>query len=107
MKLCNGFNIRDRQNLFHIGLRPHEVILANPYGRKLKTFYCICYSFRTLSVERPTFWNEECGKYFQKSMDQVLNPHQRYCRSYIDDVAVFSETWSDHMQHPKKMFLRL
>ncbi|GFX76899.1 hypothetical protein TNCV_3279341 [Trichonephila clavipes] len=45
------------------------------------------------------FGMKNAGSTFQKSMDQVLSPHHNYCRSYIDDVAVFSETWSDHMQH--------
>ncbi|GFV01500.1 retrovirus-related Pol polyprotein from transposon opus [Trichonephila clavipes] len=40
-------------------------------------------------------------------MDQVLSPHHNYCRSYIDDVAVFSETWSDHLQHLEGVFKTL
>ncbi|GFU37640.1 retrovirus-related Pol polyprotein from transposon opus [Trichonephila clavipes] len=32
-------------------------------------------------------------------MDQVLVKHRAYCRSYIDDVAVFSKTWEQHMKH--------
>ncbi|GFS28970.1 enzymatic polyprotein [Trichonephila inaurata madagascariensis] len=43
------------------------------------------------------FGMKNAGSTFQKSMDQVLSPRHNYCRSYTDDVAVFSETWSDHM----------
>ncbi|GFT51690.1 retrovirus-related Pol polyprotein from transposon opus [Trichonephila clavipes] len=50
---------------------------------------------------------KNAGSTFQKSMDQVLSPHHNYCRSYIDDVAVFSETWSDHMQHLEGVFKTL
>ncbi|GFY68426.1 enzymatic polyprotein [Trichonephila inaurata madagascariensis] len=50
------------------------------------------------------FGIKNAGSTFQKSMDQVLSPHHNYCRSYIDDVAVFSETWSDHMQHLEDVF---
>ncbi|GFT69272.1 retrovirus-related Pol polyprotein from transposon 17.6 [Trichonephila clavipes] len=50
---------------------------------------------------------KNAGSTFQKSMDQVLRPHHNYCRSYIDDVAVFSETWSDHMQHSEGVFKTL
>ncbi|GFU55130.1 retrovirus-related Pol polyprotein from transposon 297 [Trichonephila clavipes] len=53
------------------------------------------------------FGMKNAGSTFQKSMDQVLSPHHNYCRSYIDDVAVFSETWSDHMQHLEGVFKTL
>ena len=38
------------------------------------------------------------GSTFQKSMDEALFSHRRYCCSYIDDVAVFSSSWEDHLQ---------
>ena len=41
---------------------------------------------------------------FQISMNKALAPHKKYCRSYIDDVAIFSETWTEHLQHVKKVF---
>ncbi|GFW39902.1 retrovirus-related Pol polyprotein from transposon 17.6 [Trichonephila clavipes] len=50
---------------------------------------------------------KNAGSTFQKSMDKVLSPHHNYCRSYIDDVAVFSETWSDHMQLLEGVFKTL
>ncbi|GFW22109.1 hypothetical protein TNCV_1632391 [Trichonephila clavipes] len=50
---------------------------------------------------------KNAGSTFQKSMDQVLSLHHNYCRSYIDDVPVFSETWSDHMQHLEGVFKTL
>ncbi|GFS97187.1 retrovirus-related Pol polyprotein from transposon 17.6 [Trichonephila clavipes] len=53
------------------------------------------------------FGMKNAGRTFQKSMDQVLSPHHNYCRSYIDDVAVFSETWSGHMQHLEGIFKTL
>ncbi|GFS88892.1 retrovirus-related Pol polyprotein from transposon opus [Trichonephila clavipes] len=53
------------------------------------------------------FGMKNAGSTFQKSMDQVLSDHHNYCRSYIDDVAVFSETWSDHMQHLESIFKTL
>ncbi|GFT09114.1 retrovirus-related Pol polyprotein from transposon 17.6 [Trichonephila clavipes] len=36
---------------------------------------------------------------FQKVMDQVLVKHRAYCRSYTDDVAVFSKSWEQHIKH--------
>ncbi|GFX59077.1 hypothetical protein TNCV_3815111 [Trichonephila clavipes] len=39
------------------------------------------------------FGMKNAGSTFQKVMDQVLMKHRVYCRSYIDDVAVFSKSW--------------
>ncbi|GFU84183.1 retrovirus-related Pol polyprotein from transposon opus [Trichonephila clavipes] len=49
----------------------------------------LCYALR----------DEERREYLSKVMDQVLVKHRAYCRSYIDDVAVFSKTWEQHMKH--------
>ncbi|GFX52869.1 retrovirus-related Pol polyprotein from transposon 17.6 [Trichonephila clavipes] len=45
------------------------------------------------------FGMKNAGRTFQKVMDQVLVKHRAYCRSYIDDVAVFSKTWEQHIKH--------
>ncbi|GFW46295.1 hypothetical protein TNCV_1387971 [Trichonephila clavipes] len=45
------------------------------------------------------FGMKNAGSTFQKVMDQVLVKHRAYCRSYIDDVAVFSQTWEQHIKH--------
>lgn len=42
---------------------------------------------------------EKLSHTFQKSMDKVLTPHKDYGRSYIDDIAIFSKTWTDHLKH--------
>lgn len=36
---------------------------------------------------------------FQKAMNQLLAAHTLYVCAYVDDVAVFSETWEEHMIH--------
>lgn len=36
---------------------------------------------------------------FQRLMDLVLSDHLTYARAYIDDVVIFSTTWSDHITH--------
>ncbi|GFV82624.1 hypothetical protein TNCV_1618531 [Trichonephila clavipes] len=43
------------------------------------------------------FGMKNAGSTFQKVMDQVLVKHRAYCRSYIDDVAVFSKSWEQHI----------
>lgn len=36
---------------------------------------------------------------FQRVMNEVLREHRGYACAYIDDVAVYSESWEDHMNH--------
>ena len=36
---------------------------------------------------------------FQRMVDKVLKDCKPFCRQYIDDVAIFSDTWEDHLKH--------
>ncbi|GBL99508.1 Retrovirus-related Pol polyprotein from transposon opus [Araneus ventricosus] len=38
------------------------------------------------------FGMKNAGSTFQRSMDKALAPHREYCRSYIDDVAIYSQS---------------
>ncbi|GFY33751.1 retrovirus-related Pol polyprotein from transposon 297 [Trichonephila clavipes] len=47
---------------------------------------------------------KNAGSTFQKSMDNALLLHRKYCRSYIDDVAIYS---NEHLDHIAKVFKSL
>jgi len=53
------------------------------------------------------FGLKNSGSTFQRSMDKVLSDHREYCRSYIDDVAIFSKSWNEHLGHIDKVFKTL
>jgi len=36
---------------------------------------------------------------FQELMQGLLNPHKSFSTAYMDDVVIYSETWSDHILH--------
>ncbi|XP_075768997.1 uncharacterized protein LOC142821566 [Pelodiscus sinensis] len=36
---------------------------------------------------------------FQRLMDRLLQPHHAYAAAYIDDVVIYSPTWTAHLQH--------
>lgn len=36
---------------------------------------------------------------FQRVMDEVLSPFRSFAMAYIDDIAIFSSTWEDHIKH--------
>ena len=41
---------------------------------------------------------------FQRLMNRVLQGCQSFAQAYIDDIVVYSRTWEEHLQHPRKVF---
>ena len=46
------------------------------------------------------------GATFQRLVNKVISGLDN-CAAYIDDMIVFSETWSDHLRHLEQLFARL
>lgn len=44
---------------------------------------------------------------FSRLMDQVLRGAEGYAVPYLDDIAIFSESWSQHLEHLRDVFSRL
>ena len=44
---------------------------------------------------------------FQRLINYVLQGCEVFARAYIDDIAVFSTSWSDHTRHLADVFIRL
>ena len=44
---------------------------------------------------------------FQRLMDSVLSDILVFSRCYIDDISIFSKSWSEHVQHLRAIFERL
>ena len=44
---------------------------------------------------------------FQRMMDRLIRGLENSTGAYIDDIAIFSETWKEHLDHVKQVFLRL
>jgi len=42
--------------------------------------------------------------YVQRFMDRLLKPHRHFCRAFIDDVVIFSDSFEDHMKHLEAIF---
>ena len=52
------------------------------------------YAWRVLS-----FGLRNAAATFQKTMNEILAPHKDYSDAYIDDTAVFSYDWGEHLNH--------
>ena len=44
---------------------------------------------------------------FQRLVDRLFEGTQSFVFAYIDDVAVFSDSWNDHLMHLKEVLERL
>lgn len=36
---------------------------------------------------------------FQHLMDHLLTSHMAYAAAYIDDIAIYSQSWDQHLRH--------
>ena len=41
---------------------------------------------------------------FQRMMNDILCEYHDCCQVYIDDVAVYSMTWEEHLEHLRRVF---
>ncbi|GFY00059.1 hypothetical protein TNCV_1341571 [Trichonephila clavipes] len=42
--------------------------------------------------------------YFSKMMSEILIGCEKYATPYLDDIAIFSETWEEHLKHLQEIF---
>jgi hypothetical protein len=40
----------------------------------------------------------------QRIMDQLLKPHAKYARAFVDDIVIFSDNAEDHLKHLRRLF---
>ena len=44
---------------------------------------------------------------FQRMMDSLVRGLEGFTGVYLDDIIIFSETWTEHLQHVRQVLLRL
>lgn len=47
---------------------------------------------------------KNCPPYVQRQMDRILRDFRAFCRTYIDDIVIFSVTLEDHIKHLSAVF---
>ncbi len=52
---------------------------------------------------RMPFGLKNSGSTYQRVMDTILKPHEKYAIAYIDDVAVCSDDWYTHLRHVRNV----
>ena len=62
----------------------------------------VCYKGKYQFTRMP-FGVRNAPAVFQTLMDKVLKGLEPFCKVYMDDLIIFSDTWSDHVKHVRKV----
>jgi len=73
-------------------------------SKDLMTFVCLFEKFR---FRRMSFRLCNAPAIFQLLMEKVLATCRDFSAVYIDDVLVFSKSWSEHLVHVKRVLFTL
>jgi len=66
---------------------------------RLTAFVCMG---RLLEFVRTPFGLKNAGQTFVRAMHAILRQIREFTDSYVDDCAVFSDEWCDHLEHLDK-----
>ena len=70
----------------------HKTAFNSPFG---------FFQFRVMS-----FGFQGAPATFQRMMDRLLTGAYKFAAAYLDDLVIYSSTWSDHLQHIRLILQR-
>ncbi|GFV88298.1 retrovirus-related Pol polyprotein from transposon 17.6 [Trichonephila clavipes] len=79
-------------------------IPLSPRAQRIAAFAT---SFSVYRPLRMPFGLKNASYYFSKMMCEILSGCEKYATPYLDDIAIFSETWEEHLKHLKEILERL
>ena len=79
-------------------------ILIKPEHRERTAFQVESGSYQFLVMP---FGLANAPATFQRTMEMAFDDYRKFVQIYIDDVVIHSKTWSEHLQHLRKVFQRL
>ncbi|GFU02277.1 retrovirus-related Pol polyprotein from transposon 297 [Trichonephila clavipes] len=79
-------------------------IPLTPKAQRLAAFTT---SFGTYRPLRMPFGLKNAPYYFSRLMAELLQGCEKFALPYLDDVAIFSENWDDHISHIDKILERI
>ncbi|CAM4682139.1 unnamed protein product [Caretta caretta] len=71
----------------------------SPFITHILRLYVGLYEFNVLP-----FWLRNAPATFQKLVEGLLAGLGEYAVAYLDDVAIFSDSWAEHLEHLQKVF---
>lgn len=73
-------------------------------SRKYTAFRCFCGKFEFL---RGGFGLKNMPKTFQKLVNKILRGCEEFAESHLDDICIYSKTFSEHVAHLREVLIRL
>ncbi|GFW48263.1 retrovirus-related Pol polyprotein from transposon 297 [Trichonephila clavipes] len=101
-ELLNKYSKCFSNNPGLINLVEHEIQLSKTAQRDS----AFCTSFGTYRPLRMSFGLKNAPYFFSKLMAELLNGLQERT-TYLDDIAIFSDTWESHIKHMETVLQRI
>ncbi|GFT66225.1 retrovirus-related Pol polyprotein from transposon 297 [Trichonephila clavipes] len=70
-----------------------------PLSKTAQRYAAFCTSFGTYRPLRMSFVLKNAPYFFSKLMAELLNGLEDFVVPYLDDIAIFSDTWESHLKH--------
>ncbi|GFX02139.1 retrovirus-related Pol polyprotein from transposon 297 [Trichonephila clavipes] len=75
-----------------------------PLSKTAQRYAAFCTSFGTYRPLRMSFGLKNAPYFFSKLMAELLNGLEDFFVPYLDDIAIFSDTWESHIKHMETGF---
>ncbi|GFW07657.1 retrovirus-related Pol polyprotein from transposon 297 [Trichonephila clavipes] len=106
---------REIPQIYHINMlkpyykRPEHVngYWQIPLSKTAQRYAAFCTSFGTYRPLRMSFGLKNAPYFFSKLMAELLNGLEDFVVPYLDDIAIFSDTWESHIKHMETVLQRI
>ncbi|GFW76700.1 retrovirus-related Pol polyprotein from transposon 297 [Trichonephila clavipes] len=106
---------RETSQIYHINMlkpyykRPEHVngCWQIPLSKTAQRYAAFCTSFGTYRPLRMSFGLKNAPYFFSKLMAELLNGLEDFVVPYLDDIAIFSDTWESHIKHMETVLQRI
>ncbi|GFW43657.1 retrovirus-related Pol polyprotein from transposon 297 [Trichonephila clavipes] len=78
-----------------------------PLSKTAQRYAAFCTSFGTYRPLRMSFGLKNVPYFFSKLMAELLNGLEDFVVPYLDDIAIFSDTWESHLKHLETVLQRI
>ena len=78
-----------------------------PFAEEAKPFSAFVTPFGQYQFKVMPFGMINSGASFVRLMKKILEGKDEFSDSFIDDIIIFSDTWSGHLHHVKSILSKL
>ncbi|GFT75050.1 retrovirus-related Pol polyprotein from transposon 297 [Trichonephila clavipes] len=78
-----------------------------PLSKTAQRYAAFCTSFGTYRPLRMSFGLKNAPHFFSKLMAELLNGLEDFFVPYLDDIAIFSDTWESRIKHMETVLQRI